>query len=133
MAKTLTQRIVFKSANTEILYDMFLDTKHHSAITVGSAKITANVGATFSVYDGYAKGKNLQLVKGKLIVQSWSAADWIDKEPDSTFILLFEQNGKDAIIAMTHANIPDAHAKGIKQGWSDFYWKPWKQYLTALK
>ncbi|MEK6783342.1 MAG: SRPBCC domain-containing protein [Bacteroidota bacterium] len=133
MAKTLTQRIVFKNAKSETLYDMFLNSKHHSAITGGgTTKISAKEGATFSVYDDYITGRNLQLVKGKLIVQAWSASDWASGELDSTFILLFEQKGKNTIITMTHANVPDKHSDGIKKGWTDFYWKPWKKYLESL-
>ena len=134
MAKTLTQRIVIQNAKPETLYDMFLDAKHHAAITGGgAAKITAREGTSFSVYDGYITGKNLQLVKGKLIVQSWLASDWDKGESNSIFILLFEQTGNDTIMTMTHANIPDEHAAGIKKGWADFYWKPWKKYLISLR
>ena len=132
MAKTITQRIVFKNAKSETLYDMFLNSKIHAAITGGgAAKISGKEGTIFSVYDGYITGKNLQLVKGKLIVQSWLASDWGPGESDSTFILLFEQKGKDTIINMTQANIPDAHVDGIRKGWTDFYWKPWKKYLLS--
>lgn len=128
------QQIVFKNAKPETLYDMFLNAKHHAAITGGGvAKITAKEGASFSVYDGYITGKNLQLVKRKLIVQSWFASDWDKGDPDSIFILLFEQTGNDTIITMTHANIPDEHAAGIKKGWVDFYWKPWKKYVLMIK
>ncbi len=71
MAKTLTQKIIFKNAKPET-FDMFLNAKHHAAFTGGgTTKIIAKEGVKFSVYDGYITGKNLQLVRGKLIVQSW--------------------------------------------------------------
>ena len=133
MAKTLTQKILFKNSKPETLYNMFLTGKHHSAFIGGEAKISSKEGAAFSVYDGYAVGKNLQLIKDKLIVQSWFAADWSERDLDSTLILLLEEKGKDTIINMTHANIPNAHVKGIKQGWTDFYWKPWRKYLAGIK
>jgi activator of HSP90 ATPase len=132
MVKTISQKIAFKNTKPEILYNMFLNGRHHSAITGGAAKISSKEGVIFSVYDGYAAGRNLQLIKDKLIVQSWFASDWAKGEPDSTFILLFEQKGKDTIISMTHANVPDEHVAGIKKGWADFYWKPWKKYLISL-
>jgi len=47
--------------------------------------------------------------------------------------MLFEQKGKDAIIHMTHANIPDKQVAGIKSGWNDYYWKPWKELLASKK
>jgi activator of HSP90 ATPase len=134
MAKTITQKVVFKNTDADVLYSMFLDSKHHTAITGGvPAKISAKEGAKFSVHEGYITGKNLQLVKNKLIVQSWYGSDWTKDDVDSTFILLFEQKGKDAVINMVHANIPDEHADSIKQGWNDYYWKPWKNYLASLK
>lgn len=34
---------------------------------------------------------------------------------------------------MTHANIPEDTAAGIKSGWNEYYWKPWKKYLKTLR
>jgi len=134
MAKTITQSVVFKNVKTGTLYSMFLDSKYHQAITGGMpAKITAKEGAKFSAHDGYITGQNLQLVKDKLIVQSWQSVDWAKTDVDSTFILLFEQKGKDAVIHMTHANVPDKEVDGVKKGWTDYYWAPWKKYLASMK
>jgi activator of HSP90 ATPase len=134
MAKTITQSVVFKNEKTGTLYSQFLDSKHHAALTGGNpAKISAKEGAKFLVWGDYINGKNLQLVKDRLIVQSWLDSDWGKEDVDSTFILRFEQKGKDAVIHMAHANIPDKKAAGIKQGWEDYYWKPWKEYLSGMK
>jgi len=132
MPKTITQKVVFKNTTPAKLYAMYLDSKQHAAITGGMpAKISAKEGAKYSAHDGYINGKNLQLKKNELIVQSWRSADWKKDEADSTFILMFEQKGKDAVIHMTHANVPDREADGIKQGWIDYYWTPWKQVLAG--
>jgi len=134
MAKTITQRVVFRNASVAQLYSMFLDPKHHTAINGGAkAKINGKEGAGYSVGDNYITGKNLQLVKNRLNVQSWRAADWDKSDIDSTFILLFEQKGDDATINMVHANIPDNAVSGIKTGWNDYYWIPWKKYLKSLE
>ena len=134
MAKTITQSVTFKNAKVSTLYSMFLNPKEHEALTGGNpAKISAKEGAKFSVWGDYITGKNLQLIKDKLIVQAWLGSDWDKSEIDSTFILLFEQKGKDAVIHMTHANIPDKQAKGIKDGWTEYYWAPWKAYLASKK
>jgi activator of HSP90 ATPase len=63
-------------------------------------------------------------------VQSWRAEDWNKSDLDSTFILLFEKQGNDGIVNMVHANVPDKHFEGVKKGWDDFYWKPWKKYFA---
>ncbi|MEO8087987.1 MAG: SRPBCC domain-containing protein [Bacteroidota bacterium] len=131
MAKTITQKIVFKNQQATELYKMFLDSKLHSQITGGEeAKITAKEGAKYSAHGGYCFGKSLQLIKGKLIVQSWRASDWSNEEMDSTFILSFKQQGKNALLTMVHANVPDNQATSLKSGWADFYWKPWKAFLS---
>ena len=75
MTKTITQNVVFKNAKAATLYSMFLDSKHHAAITGGTpAKISDKEGTAFSTHDNYIKGKNLQLIKDRLIVQSWVSA-----------------------------------------------------------
>jgi activator of HSP90 ATPase len=132
MPGTINQKIIFKNQQTSVLYAMYLDSKEHTMLTGNNkAKISAKEGASFSIYDGYSFGKNLQLVKNKLIVQSWRASDWNKDDIDSTLIFSFEQKGKDAIINMSHINVPDNHAASLKSGWNDFYWKPWKEYLSS--
>jgi len=132
--KTLNQKITFKNQRAADLYAMYLNSKEHTLLTGNNtAKISSKEGANFSIYDGYSWGKNLQLVKDSLIVQSWRATDWKKSDVDSTLILSFEQKGKDAVITMIHANVPDNQAASLKNGWNEFYWTPWKKYLSTKK
>ena len=133
MAKTILQTIVFKNTKVETLYSLYMDAKLHSLVTGSAAKIQRREGAKFSAYDNYCYGKNLQLIPGRLIVQSWHAADWGDADAESTLILLFEQKGNDATVYMTHANVPANQYTALKDGWNSFYWQPWKAYLKNLK
>ena len=131
--KTLTQKVIFKNTTPEQLYNLYMDAKLHSLVTGDMAKITNKEGSSFTAYGDYISGKNLQLVPGKLIVQSWRGIDFKKSDLDSTFILQFEKQGNDAVLYMVHANVPDSEADGIKTGWSDFYWTPWKTYLAKQK
>jgi activator of HSP90 ATPase len=131
--KTLTQKVVFKNTTPEELYEMYMDAKLHAMLTGRPAKITKKEGTKFTAYGDYIKGKNLQLLPGKLILQSWRGKDWKKSDLDSVFMLQFEKNGNDAILNMVHANIPDDQADGIKSGWNDFYWTPWKAHLAGQK
>lgn len=133
MPETISQKIVFKNAKVSELYNMFLDSRHHTKLTGNNpAKISAKEGAKFSAHGGYCFGKNLELVKDKLIVQSWRESDWKKSDIDSTFILSFKQDKNDVILNMIHANIPDGDSKRLKDGWTDYYWTPWKKYLSTL-
>lgn len=130
MSKIITQSIQFKDQKAAALYEMYLDSKKHALLTAGgTAKISAKEGSAFKVWGGYIHGKNLLLIKHKLIVQSWIAADWENLDIPSILILVFRQEGPNAIIEMTHSGVPAEHWNGIKKGWTDFYWKPWKSYL----
>lgn len=129
MAKTITQKIVFKNTRAKVLYDMYMNEKKHSELTGGPAKITSKIGASYSVYDGYITGKNLHLVKDQMIVQTWRGADWKKTDKDSILVLNFHQKGEDAIVKMAHVNVPSNQVEGLKKGWDDFYWEPWKKAI----
>lgn len=133
MAKTITQKIVFKNTSAKVLYDMYMNEKKHSELTGGPAKITSKIGATYSVYDGYITGKNLHLIKDTLIVQTWRGSDWNKTDSESILILKFEPKGEDVAVKMIHANVPSKHVDSIKKGWDDYYWEPWKKYLESKK
>lgn len=134
MPKTIVQNVAFRNTKVDTLYTMYLDAKHHSAITGGrTARISGVEGSTYSANGGGHSGKILLLIRNKLIVQSFFAADWPNGQVDSILVLSFVQRGRDAVIHMTHANLPDNQAVAIKQGWKDFYWNPWKKYVASLK
>ncbi|KAF0190363.1 MAG: Activator of Hsp90 ATPase 1 family protein [Bacteroidetes bacterium] len=132
MAKTICQTIQFKNVSPETLYGIYTDPKKHSkAIGGAKVKIAAKAGSSYSSWDGYITGKTLQLIKGKMIVQSWRSSDFKPADLDSTLILWFEKKGKDAVLNMVHANVPDHQYYGVKGGWDSFYWKPWKKFLSG--
>jgi activator of HSP90 ATPase len=131
MPKNIVQKVVFKNTTPKALYDLYMDAKKHSLVTAAPAKISAKVGAKFSAHGSYITGKNLQLIKDKLIVQSWRGSDWDKSDADSTFIIQLESKGKDVILEAFHINLPDKQAKSIDGGWYTFYWEPWKKYLAG--
>jgi activator of HSP90 ATPase len=133
MTKTITQTVVFKNTKPEMLYSLYMDEKKHSAAIGAPVKITQKEGAKYSAHGNYITGKTLQLIKNKLIVQSWRSADFKKTDMDSVFILLFAKQGNDALLQMVHANLPEQQYKAIKDGWNVYYWKPWKVFLMKRK
>lgn len=131
MLKTILQTVVFRNTARKDLYNIYMDSSKHSLITGTKAIISASEGGRYSAYDNYIKGKNLQLIKNKLIVQSWRASNWSKKEVDSTLILLFESKEKDTILYVTHANVPEKEFTNLKKGWNEYYWKPLQKFLST--
>ena len=125
--KTIIQKVRFKATPKE-LYEIFLDSKKHTEATGGKATASNKVGGSFKAWDGYHWGKNLMLVPGQMIVQSWRNLDFKKGEPDSTLLLAFRKKGNGAELTLVHAMLPDRMG-GLGQGWKDFYWKPMTKYL----
>ena len=128
---TIIQKIVFKNTTTKQLFDLYMDSKLHGIISGGPVTISEKIGSKFEAFDGYITGKTLQVITNKLIVQQWHGSDWDAKADDSVFVLSFEQKGKDALMNVFHANVPDDKAIELDKGWHDFYWNPWKQHLAG--
>jgi activator of HSP90 ATPase len=131
MSKTIVQKVIFKNTTPKAVYQLYVNAKKHALISGAPAKITARVGDKFSVHHGYITGKNIRLVKDRLIIQTWRAQGWEKNDLDSTFIIELEPKGKDVVLHAIHANLPDKHAVSIAKGWFNHYWNPWKQHLAG--
>lgn len=129
---TLKQTIEFPGVTPKQVYDAFLSSKGHSGMTGGAANISAKTGATFSAWDGYITGKNLELVPGKLIVQAWRTSEFPDDAEDSQLRLELSatKDGKGTVLKMTHSNIPGGQEKMYGPGWHESYWEPMKAYFA---
>jgi activator of HSP90 ATPase len=127
--KTIIQKIKFKTPPKE-LFELYMDSKKHSLVTEQNAILSRKVGGSYSAYDGYIKGKNLALIPGKMIVQTWRASNWPKSVMDSIFILTFEKASGGTEVTMVHTNVPDKEAKHLSKGWHDCYWNLWKKHLV---
>lgn len=136
MAKTFTQSLLF-AAPPATVYALYADEKLHAATTGSAASIKAKAGAAFTAWDGYIKGVTLRAEKDRMIVQCWRAEDWPEEAPDSVLVLLFlpvrGAEGEGTRLLVTHANVPDDQVEELKKGWTDYYWKPWKDWIKKNK
>lgn len=128
MAKTIQQTVQF-SVSPEELFDIYLNSKKHSAAINSKATVSRKVGGKFLAFHGGLTGRNLAIVPKRRIVQSWRGSDWRKAELDSILILTFSRAPGGAQITLVHASVPDKWHALIKKGWNKYYWKPWKAYL----
>jgi activator of HSP90 ATPase len=129
--KTFVQKVLFKATPKE-MYEIFMNPKKHSEATGGKATGNGKVGGSFTAWDGYIRGKNLALVPGRLVVQTWRNKEFKAKDHDSLFIVTLEKTSDGTLLTMTHTALPD-HQSGVEKGWHDFYWTPIKKYLRHSK
>ncbi len=117
-------------ASPEAIYEAWLDSAAHSAMTGAEATASKEVGAEFSAWDGYIVGKNLELVPGQRIVQSWRTSEFGDEDPDSTITVTLTPIEAGARLTLSHSNVPDGQTSYEKVGWRDYYFEPMKAYFA---
>ncbi len=110
------------------VYDAWMTSDRHAAMTGDPARIDARVGGAFEASDGYISGTTLVLEPGRRIVQSWRTTDFGDADPDSQIEVLFEPDADGAKVTLHHTLIPDGQS-GYEQGWRDFYFAPMREYF----
>jgi len=125
--KTIRQSVTFKASPHEV-YEVLMDSKKHSKLVGGEAKISRVVNGKFTIYGGEIDGVNLYLVPDQKIVQSWRYSDWPEGHySKATFSLQKVPSG--TRLTFTQTGVPDEHYEDISQGWRDYYWEPMKEML----
>jgi activator of HSP90 ATPase len=114
------------------IYDAWLDSKGHSAMTDAKAKVSNKVGGQFEAWDGYISGRNLKLEKGKRIVQAWRTMEFDDSEEDSQIEITLAPAKGGTQVTLKHTKLP-AHGAQYDQGWVDSYFEPMKVFFTNKK
>ena len=131
MRNVIRQSVVL-SAPAETLFDMYLDPAAHQAITGAPVDIGDERGSKFKAFDGALTGTILEVVKPRLIIQSWRSKVFKAEDPDSTLILSFTPEADEGRIDLIHLDVPDHDYDGVTQGWEKYYWAPWRAYLANL-
>jgi uncharacterized protein YndB with AHSA1/START domain len=116
-------------ASPEAVYDAWLDSAAHSAMTGSEARIGKRVGDRYSAWDGYIEGATLELAPGRRIVQSWRTTDFGATDPDSTIVVDLEPTKTGTRLTLTHKGVPDRQTDYENGGWRDFYFAPMKAYF----
>jgi uncharacterized protein YndB with AHSA1/START domain len=127
--RTIRQSVTIRATPNDV-YDALMTSRGHSAFTGAHARISPKVGGQFTAWDGYIQGRNLELVRGKKIVQAWQPREegW-PSEYYSTVTYEFAATPAGTRLKFTHSGVPVQHAGHLAQGWKDHYWEPLKVYL----
>ena len=118
-------------ADPKAIYEAWMSSKGHGAMTGSGATVTARVGGKFTAGDGYISGTTLELEPGARIVQSWRTTEFAEEDPDSRLEVLLEKASGGTRVTLVHTNIPRGQGAEYRQGWIDFYFTPMKEYFGA--
>jgi uncharacterized protein YndB with AHSA1/START domain len=117
-------------AKPEQVYHAWLDSASHTKMTGSPAEVSAVIGDEFQAWDGYIKGKNLELEAGKRILQAWRTVEFEAADPDSRLEIIFTPAPQGTRIILRHSKLP-LHGDQYEQGWVDSYFLPMKEYFDA--
>ena len=82
------------------------------------AKMDANEGTEFELWQGDICGKNLKVIPNKELVQEWYFDDL--PEPSIATIKLYPKKSGTSV-EVKHTNIPDEAYENINEGWREYY------------
>src|SRR5436853_3260292 len=129
-AFTLTDII---PASPQAIYDAWLDSRGHTAMTGSKAKMSNRLGEDVSAWDGFIRGQNVVLEPGKRIVQTWRTTYFADDDPDSKVILTLTPAEGGTQVTLHHAGVPDGQTSYENGGWQKSYFEPMKKYFGKSK
>ena len=130
MRSTIYQTVTLP-APAEALFEMYVDPAAHAAFTGQPVVIAEESGSEFSAFGGVLSGTVLQVVRPRLIVQSWRSVNFGADDADSTLVLSFSDDGDEGRIDPVHLDVPQVDFDGVTRGWETHYWTPWREYLTS--
>jgi uncharacterized protein YndB with AHSA1/START domain len=128
--RTIRQSVVLPGTPREV-YEALMTTRGHKGFTGADARISPKVGGSFMAWGGYIHGKNLKLVPGKIIVQSWVPADpnW-PKGHVSKVRYSLAASPRGTKVTFTQSGVPAEHVGHLAPGWKKSYWVPLRKYLA---
>jgi uncharacterized protein YndB with AHSA1/START domain len=119
------------TATPKEIYDAWLSSAKHSKMTGGAAKASRRLGAEYSAWDGYITGRNVELIPGQKIVQTWRASEFPSDHPDSTITVTLTPLARGTELKLSHAGVPDEQPSYERGGWQRFYFEPMERYFAV--
>jgi uncharacterized protein YndB with AHSA1/START domain len=118
-------------ASPDEIYDAWMSSEGHSAMTGGSAHVDPVVGGAYDAWDGYIHGTTLALEPPSRLVQTWRSAGFTEENEDSQIEVLFEANDAGTLVRVLHSNVPSDHRGYEDGGWQKSYLDPMKAYFES--
>ena len=118
-------------ATPKQIYDAWLDSTLHTAMTRGKASVEGRVGGKYSAWDGYIRGETLELEANKRILQTWRTVDFPKGAPNSRLeITLQARKLFGTEITLVQTDLPEGQGRKYEEGWLDNYLTPMRRYFT---
>lgn len=122
----------FIPASPERLYEAWLSSEIHGAMTGTDCEIDPAVGGRFFASDGYITGVNVILEPYKRIVQIWRTSEFPEKSKDSRLEILISPSDGGSTLTLYHSDIPSGQGGMYREGWQEYYFEPMIEYFKQV-
>jgi uncharacterized protein YndB with AHSA1/START domain len=119
------------SATPEQVFEAWLDSEGHSALTGRPAAVEAFMYGRYTAGDGYIEGITLVTERPGRIVQTWRTPDFPDSSPDSQLEVLLTPTPEGTQVVFNHTGIPMGQGEKVADGWRKFYLEPMREHFAA--
>ncbi len=120
---TIHQEITIQ-ASPMTVYGVLTGSEEFAKMTGGrTASISREAGGAISMFGGDIRGRNIELVPGKRVVQAWRSQAW----PEGVYsIVRFEltADGAGTKLIFDQAGHPAEATRMLEGGWHQMYWQP---------
>jgi activator of HSP90 ATPase len=117
-------------ASPEEIYEAWLSSDGHSAMTGSPAHVENGVGGDFDAWEGYIHGTTLEAEPFNKIVQSWRSANFTDDHEDSLIEVTLDGNDEGTLVTVRHSNVPSDQLGYEDGGWQKSYFDPMKAHFS---
>ena len=114
----------------ERIFNDWLSSEAHSAMTGGEAEIDNLEATAFMAWDGYISGTVLELINNKRIIMSWRTTEFPLDQADSIFEIKLTQVDEGTKVTFTHTNLALGDGDKYLTGWKDHYVAPMTEYYA---
>src|SRR4029453_5429840 len=123
------QEVTFAASPAKV-YRALIDSAQHAKFTSAPAEIGKGVGDAWSAYGGKIFGRNVELVEGSRIVQTWRVGNWPEGH-HSVVRFELKAEGRGTKLVLDHDALADDQVQHIDGGWAKMYWEPLRKYLES--
>lgn len=127
--KNLKQTVTLKAAPNDV-YRALVDPVEHARFTGATAKISARVGTTFSLWDRSLTGVVVAAERGRRLVLAWRSEGWPKGHYSIAQFDLARARGGTRL-TFEQYGIPASDYADIRDGWKQYYWEPLRTYLEG--
>ena len=114
----------------ESIYELLTNGAKFGAVTGQPGKGGSSAGATFSLFNEWIEGRQIELTPNERVVQAWRFRDWA-AGVYSIVRFTLNREGSGTRLILDHEAYPEAMHEHLSTNWGPFYFEPLAKHFTA--